>query len=187
MGRPKPWLECGGEHLLQRVVRIVSGVVNPVVVAGQARQDLPALPNGVRLAFDAVEDAGPLAGMASGFDALAGRCDVAFVVACDQPLLRPQFMTRLIELLEDYQAVVAMHAGRLHPLTALYRLETRDILADLLQSRTLRVRAFVERCSTRIVHQEDFADCDPQLESLRNVNNQQDYDALMNKLGGDQP
>ena len=62
---------CGGrsrrigssEAWLQRMVRIVGEVVEPVVVAGRRNQSLPELPEGVAVVCDAVEDAGPLAGI----------------------------------------------------------------------------------------------------------------------------
>jgi molybdopterin-guanine dinucleotide biosynthesis protein A len=182
MGRPKAWLRCGREYLLQYVVRLVSEVVDPVVVASRPGQDLPPLPNGVYSVADAIQDTGPLAGIAAGFGALVERSEAAFVVACDQPLLRPQFIARLIELLEDYEAVVPMRGGRLHPLTALYRLETRRIVTDMLQTGVLRVTTFAERCAARIVCERDFADCDPRLESLCNFNDPQGFAALVEKL-----
>lgn len=185
MGRPKAWLRCGREYLLQHVVRLVSEVVDPVVVASRPEQHLPPLPKGVHCVADAIQDAGPLAGIAAGCGALVERCEAAFVVACDQPLLRPQFIARLIELLEDDEAVVPMRGGRLHPLTALYRLGTRHIVTDMLQTRTLRVTSFAERCSARIVCENDFADCDPRLESLCNFNDPPSFAALIEKLGAE--
>lgn len=132
MGEPKVWLPWGSERLLHRMVRIVGGVVQPVVAAAPRGQSLPSLPDDVRLAHDKIEDGGPLAGMAAGFDALAGDCDAAFVVSCDQPLLKPSFVVRLIELLGDHPAVVPQCDDGLHPLAAVYRLETRTILAEML-------------------------------------------------------
>ena len=178
MGRSKAWLEYRGEYLLQRVVRLVSEVVRPVVVAAKVGQDLPPLPDSVTAVFDAVESAGPLAGIASGFDALASACEAAFVVACDHPLLKPRFIARLIDLLEDYPAVVPLHEDRLHPTIALYRLDTRDILTEMLRTRSFRATTFAKRCSPRLVRADDLADCDPDMESLRNLNDPETYDAL---------
>ena len=60
MGRPKAWLPCGAEFLLQRMVRLVGDVVSPVVVAGRRDQELPSLPAGVEIVYDRVENSGPL-------------------------------------------------------------------------------------------------------------------------------
>ena len=39
MGRPKAWLPFGDELMLQRVVRILGEVVNPIVVVAAPGQD----------------------------------------------------------------------------------------------------------------------------------------------------
>ncbi len=184
MGGSKAWLKCGREYLLQRVVRLVSEVAERVVAANRPGQELPSLPPGVAVVYDTVADVGPLAGIAAGFDALVGRCETAFVVACDYPLLRPRFISRLVELRAGHEAVVPVQEGRLHPLAALYRLKTRAILADLLRRGTRRATEFAERCTPRLVRAEDFADCDPRLESLQNVNDPEEYNALLKRLPG---
>ena len=75
MGRPKAWLPFGVETMLQRVVRILREVVEPVVVVAAPNQDVPALPAGVEIVHDEVEGKGPLAGLAAGLAALEGKAD----------------------------------------------------------------------------------------------------------------
>jgi molybdopterin-guanine dinucleotide biosynthesis protein A len=179
MGTAKEWLTIGNEHLLQRVVRIVGGIVRPVVVASRRGQPLPVLRPDVEVVYDAIENAGPLAGMAAAFEALAGRCEAAFVVSCDHPLLKPAFITRLIELLGDHPAVVPSHEGRSYPLVAVYRLNSRPLLAELLARGEHRVHAFAERCGAHVVSSADLADVDPTMDSLRNVNDRESYERAM--------
>ncbi len=178
MGKSKAWLPCGGEYLLQRMVRILAGVAQPVVVAARRNQSLPSLPDDVRVVHDAVEDGGPLAGMAVGFAALVGQCDAAVVISCDHPLLKPRFLERLIELLKERPAVVPTHEDHVHSLTAVYRLDTYPLLAELLAQRDLPVRHFVDRCGARIVPASQLTDVDPNLDSLRNVNDPDTYRSI---------
>ena len=173
MGTAKEWLPIGKEHLLQRVVRIVGSVVRPVVTASRREQPLPALPPEVEVVYDAVENAGPLASMAAGFEALAGRCEAALVVSCDHPLLKPAFITRLIELLGDQQAVVPSHEARSYPLVAVYRIDRRPLLTELLARGERRAHAFAERCGAHVVSSADLADVDLAMDSLRNVNDRE--------------
>jgi molybdopterin-guanine dinucleotide biosynthesis protein A len=181
MGTAKEWLPIGKEHLLQRIVRIVGSVVRPVVVASRREQPVPALPSDVEVAYDAVENAGPLAGMAAGFEALAGRCEAAFVVSCDHPLLKPAFITRLIELLGDHPALVPTHEGRSYPLVAVYRLDLLRWLTEPLAEGERRVHAFTERCGAHFVSSADLADVDPTLDSLRNVNDRESYEEVLRR------
>src|SRR5271170_2062710 len=92
MGTSKAWLAFAGETLLQRIVRLLSEVVQPIVVVAAAGQELPPLPSDVVTIHDLVPDLGPLQGLADGLAALMGRAEAAFVSSCDTPLLRPQFV-----------------------------------------------------------------------------------------------
>src|SRR6476660_6877923 len=85
MGRPKAWLPFGPEVLLQRIVRILREVVEPVVVVTSPEQELPALPELVVIARDDRPYLGPLNGLAAGLAALAGRVEVAYLSSCDVP------------------------------------------------------------------------------------------------------
>ncbi len=178
MGKSKVWLPFGGEYLLQRTVRILAGVVQPVIVAARRDQSLPSLADDVLVVRDAIEDGGPLAGMAVGFAALAGQCDAAAVVSCDHPLLMPRFIERLIELLREHPAVVPVHENHVYSLTAVYRLETYPQLTELLDQRDLAVRHFVNRCGAYIVSAVELTDADPTLDSLRNVNDPDTYQRI---------
>src|SRR5262245_6695741 len=96
MGRPKAWLPFTGETLLARVVRILSGVVGPIVAVAAPKQDVPSLPEHVILVRDEVEGRGPLQGLAAGLAALQGKADAAYLSSCDVPFLQPAVVQRLI-------------------------------------------------------------------------------------------
>jgi molybdopterin-guanine dinucleotide biosynthesis protein A len=170
MGEPKEWLHFGDEYLLQRTVRIVAGTVGPVVVAGRHNQPLPPLPKDVRVVHDTIANCGPLAGMDAGFTALADECAAAFVTSCDHPFLSAAVITRLIGWLNDHPAVVVSHEDRLYPLTAVYRVTVRELLRQRLGDRMLRVHEFARSCGAHIVPADMLRDIDPDLDSLRNVN-----------------
>lgn len=182
MGSDKAFMKIEDEYLLSRVVRVVQSVTQPVVVAGRKGQSLPPLPGDVLLAFDAIEEGGPLVGMASGFEQLGGKCDAVFVVSCDQPLIHPGFIQRLMQLLEDYQAVVVEHDGHLHSLSALYRIDTLETMKKLIEQGVRSAHQFVKHCRARIVSVDEVGDVETTLPSLRNINDPQSYEALMKEL-----
>jgi molybdopterin-guanine dinucleotide biosynthesis protein A len=187
MGRPKAWLPFGDEALLQRVVRVLRGVVEPVVVVAADAQPLPALPADVLVARDAATGRGPLEGLAAGLDALAPRASAAFVVAVDMPFLHAALVRRLAALLatSGALAVVPRALGRDHPLAAAYRVEVRHALALLLAEGYLRARGLLERVPTLyateafLLEDDVLRDADPDLRSLRNVNTPADYEAAL--------
>ncbi len=182
MGTPKTWLQFGSEFLLKRMVRIVSGVVRPVVVAGRVGQILPTLPEDIQTVHDTIDDGGPLAGVDAGFSALNDSCDAVFVTSCDHPLLKPAVIERLIDWLGDHPAVVLSHEDRLYPLTAVYRLTTHRRLREMLTLGQLRAHDFARACSPRIVPSTELLDIDPNLDSLRNVNDPGSYEQMRREL-----
>ena len=87
MGMPKALLPFGDELMLQRVVRILSGVVDSVVIVASATQQLPPLSEKIEVARDRREGCGPLEGLGVGLTALQEKADVVFVTGCDAPFL----------------------------------------------------------------------------------------------------
>jgi molybdopterin-guanine dinucleotide biosynthesis protein A len=112
MGHAKALLPFGKEAMLERVVRLLSEVVSPVVVVAAPEQPLPHLPPDTLVARDRREGRGPLEGLRAGLSALQGRCDAAYAGSCDAPRLAPAFARRMMELLGDHQIAVEVHTRR---------------------------------------------------------------------------
>ena len=203
MGRPKEWLPIDGEFLLQRVVRVVSQTVTPVVVAARRGQELPALPADVAIVRDGVEDFGPLAGIAAGMEALiqyeslypppnpsplegealhggaalghATPAEAALVVSCDHPFLRKEIIEKLIDALGHHRAVVVRDGAQVYPLLGVYRIETCGVLGEMIARGEHRARRFAEECGAEIISSEALREIDPQLFCLGNVNKPESY------------
>ena len=187
MGRPKATLPFGPELMLQRVVRLVREVVEPIVVVAAAGQELPELPQRIQRIRDRRPDRGPLEGLAAGLGALEGRAEAAFVTACDVPLLKPEFIGRLIELSHGYEAAVPHVGGFDEPLAAVYGIEVIGHIETMLAENSLRPASLFDRVRTRRVTAEELASVDPDLESLDNVNTHQQYLAALTKAGFSPP
>jgi molybdenum cofactor guanylyltransferase len=179
MGRSKAWLEFGGEALLQRVVRVLSGVVSPIVVVAAPGQDLPELPAEVAIVRDQHEYLGPLNGLATGLTALADRVKIAYVSSCDVPFLRPEFVRRVIDRLGDCSICMPEVDGFKHPLAGAYRTDILPVVRKLIAAGRLRPTYLMDELPTRTLSYADFADVDPQLESLRNINTPEEYEAAL--------
>jgi molybdopterin-guanine dinucleotide biosynthesis protein A len=184
MGRPKAWLPVGGELMLPRVVRLVREAVGTVVVVAAPDQDVPPLPAGVRIVRDAVEGKGPLGGLAAGLAALSGVADAVYLSSCDVPLLKPEFVHRVVALLGGMGACVPSVEERLHPLAAAYRVGVLPLIGERLAADRLRMTDLFTVVPTRFVGPEAFADVDPPLQSLRNVNTPEEYELALRELGG---
>jgi len=182
MGRPKAWLPVGDEVMLQRVVRVVGEVVGPVVVVASPGQDVPPLPGGVELVRDAAEGLGPLVGLVAGLAALEGRADAAYLSACDVPFLTPAFVRRVCDNLGDVPVCVPESGGQFHPLGSAYRPAVVPVATALIAAGRLRMSSLFDAVPTRVLGPADFADIDPEMLSLRNVNTPGEYAAALQSL-----
>ncbi|WP_169974441.1 molybdenum cofactor guanylyltransferase [Tautonia rosea] len=184
MGRPKEWMPIGEETFLQRMVRLVSTRTPLVVVAAAKGQELPALPAEVERVFDLEPDRGPLQGFAVGMQALASRSTWAFACATDCPLLRPEWIDRLLACTSDKMDLILPHVeGHDQPLAALYRPEVAaEAAAELLATGQTPLRLIRNQLRTHTVEAEILADVDPDFLTVRNINTQSDYEILIELL-----
>lgn len=182
MGRAKAMLPVGEEVMLQRVVRIVSSAVGPVIVVAAPDQDLPELPSGVLVARDEREYLGPLAGIGVGLRALPEEIDAAYCTSCDVPLLKREFIQAIVSRLGAHDAAVVREDGFFHPLAAVYRRSLVPAIADLVAEDRLRPLFLIQSVNTRAVDAEELRAVDPDLASLRNINTLEDYSAVLETI-----
>ena len=182
MGTSKALLPFGPETMLQRVVRLLGGVVSPIVAVAAVDQVLPELPSEVIVTRDEREGRGPLEGVRAGLKALPADIDAAYVTSCDVPLLVPAFVLQMLELARGYDVAVMEIDGFTHPLSAIYRSATLPLVEDLLARDRLRPVFLFEAVRTRRVSPHEIT-ADPDLLTLRNLNTPADYQEALAVAG----
>jgi molybdopterin-guanine dinucleotide biosynthesis protein A len=185
MGVSKAMLPFGGEHMLQRVVRLMGEVVSPVVVVAARNQSLPELPPEVTIVRDERESQGPLEGLRAGLAALEGKADRAYATSCDVPLVKPALVRRIVEAATegDWQIAVPRAEGYHHPLAAVYAISVLPLIERLLDEGRLRPVFLFDQARTRVIEVDELRQVDPQLDSLRNLNRPEDYFAALSAAG----
>lgn len=183
MGRPKEALPLGDTTLLGWQCRTLLACTDDVVVVGRdPHQALPPVPAGVRIAFDAVPDQGPLAAIRAGLaffrDHLGyGRDDAAMATGCDQPFLTPAIVRWLVDRLARHDLVMPRANGKLQPLTAVYSLRVLAAAERLLDQQRRRPRELADAVpSPAIVEEPALRTVDPALDFLDNLNHTADYE-----------
>ena len=195
MGAPKSALEWHGSTLLRRTVGIVGRAAGgPVVVVRAVGQQLPELPPGTIVVDDPRPGKGPLQGIAAGLGALAGLADrsragerpeFAFVCSTDLPFLHPAFIGRVLALLREDGADVALPVARGYrqPLAAGYRVSLAEAAEALVAADRLRPAFLFDQCAVtrlneaRLRQDPVLSAVDPELDSVLNVNQPADYQA----------
>ncbi len=187
MGTSKAALAWHGSTLLRRTVGVVArGTSGPVVVVRAPGQELPDLPDDVRVCDDPREGLGPMQGLAAGLRVVAGSADsadVAFCCSTDMPFLHPAFVRRVVASMDDrYDVVLPMAGGYRQPLAAAYRPGVVTELEALLAEGRLKPAFLFDR--VRVLRLDDEAllgdralsSADPLLDSVLNVNDREDYE-----------
>ena len=190
MGQSKALLPFGDETMLQRVLRIMSSVTKPLVVVKADHQSLPDLPHDVLITQDRTAGQGPLEGIRMGLDALVQNSNAtapiataAYVTSCDVPLLEPAFVQAVANNLGNADAVVVVEDGFHHPLAAVYRTSVIPVIDSLLESGKRRPLFLFDQITTVTVATQDLLFADPELSSLMNLNQPDDYLAALQRAG----
>jgi molybdopterin-guanine dinucleotide biosynthesis protein A len=168
--------------MLQRVVRILGGVVSPIVAVAAIDQVLPDLPPEVIVTRDEQQGRGPLEGLRAGLKALPADVDAAYVTSCDVPLLVPGFVRQMIDLADGHDIAVIEIDGFAHPLSAVYRRAMLPQVEDLLAHDRLRPAFLFDAVNTRRVNPAQMT-ADPGLRTLRNLNTREDYEQALSDAG----
>jgi len=185
VGSPKAALEWHGSTLLRRVTGIVARAVapGPVIVVSAPGQSLPALDRTVEVVADEREGRGPLQGLAAGLAAVGDRAPVAYVSSTDVPLLHPAFVRSVLGALDDGVDVVLPDVGGYRqPLSAAYRVALVTTVEELIAADRMRPAFLFERSRVRHLGEDELltdatlARLDPQLSSVRNLNEPSDYE-----------
>ncbi len=169
--------------MLPRIVRLLGAVVDSIVVVAAPQQALPPLGDGVTVARDEREGRGPLQGLSAGLSQCVERFDAVYVTCCDVPFLQAAFVRRMFDLLGAHEIAVPNVDGYHHPLSAVYRPRVVAEIDRLLSADVLRVIRLFDACPTRVVSREELIDVDPELATLRNLNQPEDYRNALRSAG----
>lgn len=178
MGSDKASLPFGNETMIDRVERIVRGVADDVIIVGRRDQDTSTI-------HDAVEDRGPLGGIAAGLS--GSKTDLNIVVACDMPLIKAAVLERLASMIDDHDMCVAIVDGHPSVLCGVYRSRVASDAQALLDSGERRVMRLLDRVKVKRVDAAAFRDIDPTLESFTSIDTPEKYRAVLHNLRTSEP
>lgn len=184
LGGAKAWIDWNGRPLLLHVIdRLAALAASEVLVAARPGQLLP--PGDYERVDDAVDNGGPLAGLAAGLGALAAEDSErrVAVCACDTPFADPR-LYRILAAGPPADIVLPRHGDHLHPLQAVWRAGLARACAEALATGERRVRTVVERVRTRTVQGSELTRIDPDL-ALLNLNAPDDLRSARERAGAD--
>jgi len=103
----------------------------------------------------------------------------AFATSCYVPFLRPAVIDMLYDRLAGHDVAVAESQGYTHPLCAVYRRSVVEPLSALLADGRLRPVFLYDEVPTARIGEDALRAADPDLSSLRNLNDEDAYAAAL--------
>jgi molybdopterin-guanine dinucleotide biosynthesis protein A len=155
--------------MLDHAITAVEQVAGSVVVVAPP-DSVPAMASDARLVHDSHAFEGPLAGLATGLNALDPTLERVLVVGGDMPTLVPAVLRRLTDALETHEAAVLSDDAGPRPLPiALRRSAAAPALARLLSTGDRRLRALFVELDVVVVPSATWRLDDPEGLTLRDV------------------
>lgn len=170
-GANKADLRIGGERIVERQLRLLRAVADPVVIVSSRSEDFSGL--GVEVIPDAIEGAGPLGGIYTAL--LASRRERTLIVGCDLPFLTLPLLARLAEP-SDAELVIPRSSRGYEPLCATWARQCAGVLRRRIEAGTLKAALAVEELRVEEIGAEFLASCDPPGLLFVNINTPHDYE-----------
>jgi molybdopterin-guanine dinucleotide biosynthesis protein A len=95
------------------------------------------------------------------------------------PLLKPEFVRAIVEQLGDHDVAVPNDGQYDHVLAAVYRTKLNVTARELLDSGQRRPLRLIEASISLRIPVDDLRTADPNLDSLRNANTREEYEAIL--------
>jgi molybdopterin-guanine dinucleotide biosynthesis protein A len=182
-GRDKGALVVDGQTILERQIAELSRVTTDILIvhapaSGETRSVQPLARRGgaARTITDLVPGCGPLGGIHAVLTEAQG--EAVFVAACDMPYLNAAFISYLLALTREADAVVPRTEGRYHPLCAAYTRACLEPIARRLADRQLKTIDLMIDVRTRIVTPEELDRFGGERKLLANINTPAEYAGL---------
>lgn len=132
---------------------------------------------GCRIVQDEYPDCGPISGLHAGLKMCEG--DVVLVAACDMPFLKAALYQYLLQFLEtQYDGVVPVVEGKMHPLAAVYRSNISVRLEEELKKKNYKMQSVCRHLNLRYV---DLSDDEEYRQMLTNINTTEEYKEILER------
>ena len=173
LGRSKALEVIGGKSLIERVIERLEPITNQLLIVTSREQPEFPTSNEIEVLTDIYPEKGPLGGIYTGL--LASQSLRSIAVACDMPFLNNELLSHMIDIAQDFDAVVPRwQNGMLEPLHAVYAKSCLDTMKTRLENKRLGIHRLLNEIKVRYIEEEECRQFDPELLSFFNINRPSD-------------
>jgi molybdopterin-guanine dinucleotide biosynthesis protein A len=170
-GRNKALIEWKGRPLLAHIRQAFGDLFQEIILVTNAPGAFAAWD--MTLVTDLFAERSSLTGIQAGL--FYANHPLAFVTACDTPLLQPALIRMLlVAARDDIDVVIPKTEKGLEPLCAVYSQRCLDPITHRLRQGDYRIRSFFRKARVRHVPEPQLRRCDPDLRSFYNINTSED-------------
>jgi molybdopterin-guanine dinucleotide biosynthesis protein A len=178
MGQNKALMALGGKRLVDRVVAVMCGVFDALLMVTNTPEVYADL--GVPMVQDVWPEKGSLGGIYSAIHHVD--TPYCLVVACDMPFLQAEMLRYLLTQVSDYDVVVPDVLGELQTLHAIYSKACLQAIERRLEMNRLRIAGFFPDVRVRTVTASELQPYDPALLAFQNLNTPEEFQAAEQRL-----
>ena len=169
-GKNKALVELDGVRLIERVIGVMGSVFKHVIIITNTPHEYAYLQ--LPMFEDLIKGLGPIGGIYTGLEAISD--DAGFFVACDMPFLNAPLVRHIVEIKDDFDAVVPRMDWKLEALHALYTKKCLAVIKALIDSEQYQTIKFFSKVRIRYVDEDEIKTFDPQLKTFLNINRPQE-------------
>ena len=169
-GSNKAFVEIDGMRLVDRVAGVMQSIFQRVVLLTNTPEEYAYLR--MPMVEDFVKGFGPMGGIYTGLTILSD--EAGFFVACDMPFLSESLIRHMVDLRNDFHAVVPRMDWMLEPLHALYSKKCLPVIHEAIGHHQHQILKCFAEMRVRYVDEEELRLWDPDLRSFFNINKPED-------------
>jgi molybdopterin-guanine dinucleotide biosynthesis protein A len=169
-GSNKAFVEINGVRMIDRVAGVMKSIFYRVVLLTNTPEEYAYLR--MPMVEDLVKGFGPMGGIYTGLMTLSD--ETGFFVACDMPFLSESLIRHMVDVRDDFDAVVPRMDWMLEPLHALYSKDCLPVIKEAIRQNQHQILKCFAKLRVRYVDEEELRLWDPDLRSFFNINKPQD-------------
>lgn len=178
-GRHKGNLLMGEETFTGRMVKELAEEAQEIWIS--YGETLHETYEGCRIVTDEYPGCGPISGLHAGLHACTG--EAVMTAACDMPFLKMEFFRYLERCLDeeekkqgiDFDGVVPVLNGRIHPLAAIYKKRAESIFKQQILEEDYRIRGALQKMQILYVDMDEEEELG---KMLQNINTLSEYQMI---------
>ena len=178
-GRNKALIEWNGRPHLDHIRQAFGDLFQEIILVTNTPGDFAAWD--MTLVTDLFAERSSLTGIHAGL--FYAKYPLAFVTACDTPLLQPALIRMLLEAShDDADVVIPQTDNGLEPLCAVYSQRCLPPISHRLGQNDFRIRSFFRQVRVQHVPETHLRQSDPDLRSFYNINTSDDLEQVRRRF-----